>query len=87
MYTRKTMATPSCAVQAREMMYHKTNINRIMSEYTGQTVEQVEADTDRDRYMSPLEAKKYGIIDEVRAALCCTAAGRRASLSGADAVL
>ena len=48
------------------MMYHKTNINRIMSEYTGQTVEQVEADTDRDRYMSPLEAKKYGIIDEAR---------------------
>jgi ATP-dependent Clp protease, protease subunit len=47
------------------MMYHKSNINRIMSEYTGQTVEQVEADTDRDRYMSPLEAKHYGIIDNI----------------------
>jgi ATP-dependent Clp protease protease subunit len=52
-------------MQAREMMYHKTNINCIMSEYTGQTVEQVEADTDRDKYMSPLEAKKYGLIDHI----------------------
>jgi ATP-dependent Clp protease, protease subunit len=52
-------------LQAREMMYHKTNINRIMSEYTGQTVETIEADTDRDRYMSPIEAKTYGLIDHV----------------------
>eukprot|EP01025_Chloroclados_australasicus_P037535 TRINITY_DN3833_c0_g1_i1.p2 TRINITY_DN3833_c0_g1~~TRINITY_DN3833_c0_g1_i1.p2 ORF type:complete len:172 (-),score=25.12 TRINITY_DN3833_c0_g1_i1:397-912(-) len=52
-------------IQAREMMYHKTNINRIMSEYTGQPVEQVELDTDRDKYMSPLEAKKYGLIDHI----------------------
>lgn len=47
------------------MMYQKSNINRIMSEYTGRTVEQVEADTDRDRYMSPLESVTYGIIDQV----------------------
>ena len=46
-------------MQAREMMYQKSNINRIMSEYTGRTVEQVEADTDRDRYMSPIESVKY----------------------------
>lgn len=52
-------------MQAREMMYHKTNLNRIMSEYTGQSVEKVEADTDRDFYMSPLEAKGYGLIDHV----------------------
>ena len=36
-----------------------------MSEYTGQPVDKVEQDTDRDRFMSPLEAKKYGIIDEI----------------------
>lgn len=46
-------------------MFHKANINRIMSAYTGQPVEQIEEDTDRDRYMSPLEAKTYGIIDHI----------------------
>lgn len=52
-------------IQAREIMFHKANINRIMSAYTGQPVEQIEEDTDRDRYMSPLEAKTYGIIDHI----------------------
>merc|ERR1719265_1182994 len=52
-------------IQAREIMYHKANLNRIMAEYTGQTIENIEEDTDRDRYMSPLEAKEYGIIDHV----------------------
>eukprot|EP00803_Ostreobium_quekettii_P006065 evm.model.scf_440.4 EVM.evm.TU.scf_440.4 scf_440:31071-33129(+) len=52
-------------IQAREIMFHKANINRIMSAYTGQPVEQIEEDTDRDRYMSPLEAKQYGLIDHI----------------------
>merc|ERR1719265_1182990 len=52
-------------IQAREIMYHKANLNRIMAEYTGQTIENIEEDTDRDRYMSPLEAKEYGIIDQI----------------------
>eukprot|EP01026_Neomeris_dumetosa_P067727 TRINITY_DN6613_c0_g2_i10.p1 TRINITY_DN6613_c0_g2~~TRINITY_DN6613_c0_g2_i10.p1 ORF type:complete len:310 (-),score=36.43 TRINITY_DN6613_c0_g2_i10:121-978(-) len=52
-------------IQAREIMYHKANINRIMADYTGQPVEQIEEDTDRDRYMSPLEAKNYGLIDHI----------------------
>lgn len=52
-------------IQAREIMYHKANLNRIMSEYTGQPIEQIEEDTDRDRYMSPLEACSYGIIDNI----------------------
>merc|ERR1711941_10178 len=42
-------------IQAREIMYHKANLNRIMAAYTGQSVEKIEEDTDRDRYMSPLE--------------------------------
>jgi len=46
-------------------MYHKANINRIMADYTGQPVERIEEDTDRDRYMSPLEAKNYGLIDHI----------------------
>lgn len=52
-------------IQAREIMFHKANINRIMADYTGKPIEQIEDDTDRDRYMSPLEAKEYGIIDQI----------------------
>merc|ERR1719265_453287 len=52
-------------IQAREIMYHKTTLNRIMSNYTGQSLQKIEDDTDRDRYMSPIEAKKYGIIDQI----------------------
>lgn len=52
-------------IQAKEIMYHKANLNGIMSDYTGQPIDKIEEDTDRDRYMSPLEAKDYGIIDEI----------------------
>jgi len=52
-------------IQAREIMFHKANINRIMADYTGQPVEKIEEDTDRDRYMSPLESKQYGLIDHI----------------------
>ena len=52
-------------IQAKEIMYHKVNLNRIMAECTGKDVRQIDLDTDRDRYMSPIEAKDYGIIDEI----------------------
>jgi ATP-dependent Clp protease protease subunit len=52
-------------IQAKEIMYHKVNLNRIMAECTGKTERQIDLDTDRDRYMSPLEAKEYGIIDDI----------------------
>ena len=52
-------------IQAKEIMYHKGNLNRIMAYHTGQSVETIDEDTDRDRYMSPLEAKAYGIIDTI----------------------
>lgn len=52
-------------IQAREIMYHKANLNRIMAACTGQPVDKIEEDTDRDRYMSPVEAKAYGIIDTI----------------------
>jgi ATP-dependent Clp protease protease subunit len=52
-------------IQAKEIMYHKANINRIMADYTKQPLLKVEADTDRDRYMSPVEARDYGIIDHI----------------------
>eukprot|EP00239_Pterosperma_sp_CCMP1384_P009977 CAMPEP_0197866328 /NCGR_PEP_ID=MMETSP1438-20131217/44156_1 /TAXON_ID=1461541 /ORGANISM="Pterosperma sp., Strain CCMP1384" /LENGTH=317 /DNA_ID=CAMNT_0043484887 /DNA_START=51 /DNA_END=1004 /DNA_ORIENTATION=- len=52
-------------IQAREIMHHKANLNRILAYHTGQDVVTVDEDTDRDRYMSPLEAKAYGLIDEI----------------------
>lgn len=52
-------------IQAREIMFHKANLNRIMAEYTLQPIEKIEEDTDRDRYMSPLEALEYNIIDSI----------------------
>lgn len=52
-------------IQAKEIMYHKATLNRIMAGYTKQPLSKIEEDTDRDRYMSPLEAKDYGIIDHI----------------------
>jgi ATP-dependent Clp protease protease subunit len=52
-------------IQAKEIMYHKANLNNLMSFHSGQPVDKVEEDTDRDRYMSPAEAQQYGLIDTV----------------------
>ncbi|KAJ6426871.1 hypothetical protein OIU84_022459 [Salix udensis] len=52
-------------IQAREIMHNKNNIIRIVAGFTGRTIEQVQKDIDRDRYMSPIEAVEYGIIDGV----------------------
>ncbi|KAI7754934.1 hypothetical protein M8C21_007142 [Ambrosia artemisiifolia] len=52
-------------IQAREMMNNKENVTRIIAESTGRSYEQVQKDIDRDRYMSPIEAVEYGIIDGV----------------------
>ncbi|GAV77022.1 CLP_protease domain-containing protein [Cephalotus follicularis] len=52
-------------IQAREIMHNKNNVTRIISGFTGRPIEQVQKDIDRDRYMSPIEAVEYGIIDGV----------------------
>jgi ATP-dependent Clp protease protease subunit len=52
-------------IQANEVMRLKRTIDDILAQRTGQTVAQIEKDTDRDFFMSPEEAKKYGLIDEV----------------------
>src|SRR5690606_24590476 len=52
-------------IQAREIIYARERLNRIMAQHTGQTVERIAEDVDRDRFMSPEEAKEYGIIDHV----------------------
>lgn len=43
----------------------KKKMNRMLSEYTGQPLEVVEKDTDRDNYLTAEEAKAYGLIDEI----------------------
>jgi len=52
-------------IQAKEISYLKDKINEILSKNTGKSVKQVEKDTDRDFWMSPQEAKEYGIIDKI----------------------
>jgi ATP-dependent Clp protease protease subunit len=52
-------------IQAREIMRMKDLLNQILAEHTGQTIEKIEKDTDRDFVMTAEEAKEYGNIDEV----------------------
>jgi ATP-dependent Clp protease, protease subunit len=53
------------SIQAEEILKMKRKINDILSHHTGREVDQIEKDTDRDRYMSPDEAKDYGLIDNL----------------------
>ncbi len=52
-------------IQAKEILRIRDILNKIISDHTGQDIERVKKDTDRDFYMSPEEAKEYGIIDEI----------------------
>lgn len=53
------------AIQAKEILYHKRQLNQYLAEHTGQPLERIEQDTDRDFFMSPNEAQDYGLIDQV----------------------
>ena len=52
-------------IQAREILYIKGELNQLMAKHTGQPLERIEADTERDFFMSAEEAKNYGLIDQV----------------------
>lgn len=52
-------------IQAREIQKTKKQLYAILSEHSGQPIEQIEADSDRDYWMSSIEAKEYGLIDNV----------------------
>ena len=52
-------------IQAKEILYARQRLNELLSRHTGQSVQQVEEDVDRDRYMSPEEALEYGLIDRI----------------------
>jgi ATP-dependent Clp protease protease subunit len=52
-------------IQAREILRMREELNRILSKHTTQTLERIQADTERDFYMTGQQAREYGIIDEV----------------------
>ena len=64
----KRAALPNSRVMihhAKEILKTREQLNRIYAERTGQTYERIAADMERDRWMSPVEAKEYGLIDQV----------------------
>ncbi len=52
-------------IHAQEILRMRDDLNKILAKHTGHTVKKIKNDTDRDNFMSPTEAKKYGIIDKV----------------------
>ncbi|MBE9155208.1 MULTISPECIES: ATP-dependent Clp endopeptidase proteolytic subunit ClpP [unclassified Cyanobium] len=52
-------------IQAKEILYLKDTLNGLMAEHTGQPLEKITEDTDRDYFLSPAEAVEYGLIDRV----------------------
>jgi ATP-dependent Clp protease protease subunit len=52
-------------IQAREILYLRERLNKVLSDRTGQTIETIAKDTDRDNFMSAEQAKEYGLIDQV----------------------
>lgn len=52
-------------IQAKEILYHKRQLNELLAQNTGQPLERIEADTERDFFMSAAEAQEYGLIDQV----------------------
>jgi ATP-dependent Clp protease protease subunit len=57
--------TPDVEIQMRENLHLVNRLLEILAKHTGQSIEKVKADSDRDKFMSPDEAKEYGLIDEV----------------------
>ena len=52
-------------IQAKEILFLKETLNTLLSEHTGQSLEKISEDTDRDHFLSPQEAVEYGLIDQV----------------------
>jgi ATP-dependent Clp protease protease subunit len=52
-------------IQAREIIKTREQLNRIYADRTGQPIERIAADMERDKWLSPEEAKEYGLIDQV----------------------
>ena len=57
--------TTDIKIHAEHMVYIRDKMNRMLSEYTGQPLEKIQQDTERDNYLTAQQAKEYGLIDEV----------------------
>lgn len=53
------------AIQAQEILRLRTDLNHILGRHTGQTIERIQKDTDRDLYMTAAQARDYGLVDQV----------------------
>ena len=72
-------------IQAKEILRVRDELNRIFVHHTGQSLEQIQRDTDRDFFMTPEQARGYGIVDEVISSKPTTrAVTEAATLVGAD---
>jgi ATP-dependent Clp protease protease subunit len=52
-------------IQAKEILETRETLNQILAKHTGQPLERIARDTERDRYLSAVQAKEYGLVDEV----------------------
>jgi ATP-dependent Clp protease protease subunit len=52
-------------IMAKEILYARERLNQILADHTGQPLEKIHVDTERDNFMSAEEAKAYGIVDEI----------------------
>ena len=71
-------------IHAREIVRMRRRADEILAEHTGQSVEKISADTDRDFILTAEEAKAYGVVDEVVTGATARGAGRRAAGVGRD---
>jgi ATP-dependent Clp protease protease subunit len=60
-----TGAAADISIQTQEILRLRDKINELLSKHTGQPLDKIKKDTDRDYFMSAEEAKAYGLIDEV----------------------
>ncbi|MBW4511360.1 MAG: ATP-dependent Clp endopeptidase proteolytic subunit ClpP [Scytonematopsis contorta HA4267-MV1] len=67
-------------IQAKEILYIKSELNQMMAKHTGQPLERIEADTDRDFFMSAEEARAYGLIDKVITKQTLPSAGEKVTI-------
>ena len=66
-------------IAAKEILYTRTRLNEILAKHTGRSLEQIQEDVDRNRWMSPKEAVEYGLIDRVLEGQVENGSGPRAS--------
>ena len=61
-------------IQAQEILKTRDTLNQILAQHTGQPIERIAKDTDRDFYMTPEEAKSYGVVDDILTKVSAAAA-------------